>query len=138
MDMKYRGCQDEEPLEECISKHYIDNLLHQCNCLPLRIATSKNVTIIIIYGLISFQHNTLIQDPICNPEQLACIENVKLNSSKCVKSCTGLIVTGYTKFEFDDLKLVDIEKTIEAYKDFKKWFKVPLSIKGNLFPFPLR
>ena len=50
MDMKYRGCQDEEPLEDCTAKHYIDTLLHQCECLPLRIATSTNV-INILNGL---------------------------------------------------------------------------------------
>ena len=43
LDMKHRGCQNEEPLDNCTTRHYIDTLLQQCGCLPLRIATFKNV-----------------------------------------------------------------------------------------------
>ena len=43
MDIKSRGCQNEEPQEECKTRHLTETFLQQCGCLPLRIATSKNV-----------------------------------------------------------------------------------------------
>ena len=43
LDMKDRGCQNEEPLENCTTRHYINDLLQQCNCLPLSITTSNKV-----------------------------------------------------------------------------------------------
>ena len=44
MDMKYRGCQNEEPFEECTTRHYIDTTLLKCGCLALSLPTSKNVS----------------------------------------------------------------------------------------------
>ena len=29
-----RGCQNEEPLHNCTTQHYIDTFLDQCECLP--------------------------------------------------------------------------------------------------------
>ena len=66
----------------------------------------------------------------CSPEELECIGNLKLNSSICIKSCEGLMVTGYSKQEFDDYSKDYIQKTLTAYKNYKKWFKFPRGIKG--------
>ena len=44
MDMEHRGCQNEEPLEECTTRHYIETLLHKCGCRPLSITASNNVS----------------------------------------------------------------------------------------------
>ena len=49
LDMKDKGCQDVEPLEECTSRHYIDMLLNQCGCLPLRTIISKKVHTSILF-----------------------------------------------------------------------------------------
>ena len=66
----------------------------------------------------------------CSPEELKCIDNINLNSSSCIKSCEGLMVTGYSKQEFDDYSKDYIQKTLTAYKNYKKWFKFPRGIKG--------
>ena len=29
-----RGCQNEEPLHNCTTRHSIDSLMDQCGCLP--------------------------------------------------------------------------------------------------------
>ena len=51
-----------------------------------------------------------------------------------MKSCNGLMVTGYTKlFEIDEnIHKENIQKTINAFRAYKKWFKFPHGIKGNL------
>ena len=41
------------------------------------------------------------------------------------------MVTGYTKVDFDDYSRKEIQSTINAYKNYKKWFKFPIGIKGK-------
>ena len=36
-------CQNEEALEECTTRKYIDTLLQQCGCLPLKIKITNKV-----------------------------------------------------------------------------------------------
>ena len=43
MDMDTRKCQNEEPMENCITRNFIESVFQQCGCLPLSIATSNNV-----------------------------------------------------------------------------------------------
>ena len=66
----------------------------------------------------------------CSPEQVECVRNIKVNAT-CAKSCRGLTITSFTKSEFDEDSLMDIKKTINAYKSYKKWFKFPQGIKGT-------
>ena len=40
------------------------------------------------------------------------------------------MVTGFTKFEFEEFSRKDIQQTISDYKNYKKWFKFPAGIKG--------
>ena len=32
-----RGCQNEEPMENCTTRHYNDKVLWECGCLPINI-----------------------------------------------------------------------------------------------------
>ena len=43
LDMKDKGCQNEEPQEECITRHFISTLLKDCGCLPLKLTGPQNV-----------------------------------------------------------------------------------------------
>ena len=45
LDEKDRGCQNNEPMDVCTTRHYIDTLLKQCKCLPLNIQVSVKVCI---------------------------------------------------------------------------------------------
>ena len=40
------------------------------------------------------------------------------------------MITGYTKFDFNEYSRQNIKSTIIAYKNYKKWFKFPKGIKG--------
>ena len=43
------------------------------------------------------------------------------------------MVTGFTKFEFEEYSEKDIQNTIKDYKNYKKWFKFPAGIKGEWY-----
>ena len=131
LDMKDKGCQNEEPQGECITKHFISTLLKDCGCLPLKLTGPQNVrTLRTSY----FNWQITSQEPVCSHPQMKCIENIKFNSSICMKSCNGLMVTGYTKlFEIDEnIHQENIQKTINAFRAYKKWFKFPHGIKGTV------
>ena len=48
LDMEDKGCQNEEPIENCTTRHYIETLLHQCSCLPLKLTEAQNVKSLIV------------------------------------------------------------------------------------------
>ena len=43
LDKNIRKCQNEEPLNNCTTRHYIDILLKKCGCLPPSINLSNKV-----------------------------------------------------------------------------------------------
>ena len=49
-----RGCQNEIAFDTCTTKHYIDNLLDQCHCLPFTIRLSDKVSQSIILNVSDF------------------------------------------------------------------------------------
>ena len=129
MDMGIRKCQNEEPLENCTTRTYMDSFLQQCGCLPLRLASFKNV-IFKPSKLNSSIHHLISQEPICTPQQLQCVENVKANVSMCIKSCNGMMITGFTKSELNKYPEENIQKTLIAYEHYKSSFQFPSGIKG--------
>ena len=44
MDQNIRECQNIEPFYNCTTRHYMDDLLRECKCLPLNIRISNQVT----------------------------------------------------------------------------------------------
>ena len=55
MDMDVKKCQDEIPIEECTTRHFIDDLLDQCGCLPLSLTSNNNKVRKLFQRNISFQ-----------------------------------------------------------------------------------
>ena len=45
LDMEDRGCQNDEPVQNCTTKQYIDTVLDKCKCLPLNLRINNNVNI---------------------------------------------------------------------------------------------
>ena len=73
-----------------------------------------------------------LQDSLCMPEHLGCIQNTTPDTSMCIHKCNGMMITSYSKLSFDE-KLQDyIPREISAYKKYKKIFKAKRSsqIKG--------
>ena len=60
---------------------------------------------------------------------MKCVKKIEYDVSMCTTSCNGLMVTGFTKFDFQDYPKKDIQRTLDDYKNYKKWFKFPSGIK---------
>ena len=79
----------------------------------------------------------LLQDTVCSPAQLKCVQKIPSRPANidilCMKSCDGLMITGYTKFDFNEYSRKEIQSTIKAYRNYKKWLKFPKGIKGIYF-----
>ena len=43
LDKKVKECQNEEPHDNCTTRHYIDKLLKKCKCLPFDIRRTDKV-----------------------------------------------------------------------------------------------
>ena len=43
LDEKIRHCQNEESINDCTSRHYMDKLLRDCGCLPFQIRQDEKV-----------------------------------------------------------------------------------------------
>ena len=43
LDPSIKGCQNVETLENCTTRHYIDNLIAQCKCVPFNMGQFARV-----------------------------------------------------------------------------------------------
>ena len=50
----------------------------------------------------------------------------------CIKSCDGIMITSYFKSELDGDLHNSLLETMKAYNNYKKWFKFPSAIKGEI------
>ena len=72
-----------------------------------------------------------MQKSLCSSkEELACLRETKVDTSDCVKPCSGLIITSYSKSEVDD-KLEGLMPFLPAYNDFKKKTTNPSGFRGQ-------
>ena len=47
LNQDVRGCQNEEHYDECTTRQFIENMRGKCGCLPLSIALSVQVILIV-------------------------------------------------------------------------------------------
>lgn len=45
LNEKVRKCSNYESLDDCMTKHYIDNMIRQCKCLPFNIRSTHEVRV---------------------------------------------------------------------------------------------
>ena len=43
LDLDVRDCQNDEPFDNCTTKHYVDGLIEKCGCLPVNLRISNKV-----------------------------------------------------------------------------------------------
>ena len=41
LDQDVKECQNEEPFQNCTTRHYIDTIFGNCGCLPVNIMSGK-------------------------------------------------------------------------------------------------
>ena len=112
LDQNIRGCQNEEPLQSCTTKVYTDTVLEECGCLPLNMRTSQ-------------------KDPLCTSQKLECVNKIEVDTARCMKPCSGLIVTSFRK---DSLQINWEEKfpVLAAYDHYKIITQYPTGYNGKI------
>ena len=122
LNINVKRCQNEEDVNDCTTRKFLDKVLQLCKCLPFSIRTSHNVSkcLFVSITLVNFQ------DPICSPEQLKCLQihNLKtVDTPTCIQKCNGLMVTSFSKTGIikDPEELIPI--VMKEYKRYKNRFK---------------
>ena len=89
--------------------------------------TSKQL---IFYYLIKLIYS--LQDlPSCTTEiQHECLQKISVDTYNCKKSCNGLLITSFSKTEFDKNLERHIPKALNAYRKYKKMFQYNPIMEG--------
>ena len=74
-----------------------------------------------VTGLLCRQINSKFQETLCSsPQELECANNVKVDTSSCLKPCSGLIVTSFAKSELKK----DLETLFPIFRDYNLYKRV--------------
>ena len=74
------------------------------------------------------------QAPMCQPKQLQCVKEVKIQDHSCFKSCEGFYVNSYFDYALTNDSYKDFWSKVEADYDkykLKQKFIVPFFLTGN-------
>ena len=61
----------------------------------------------------------MIKEPLCSTEQMECVNNIKVDTSGCLKPCSGLIVTSVIKSD-KNRNLEELLPYVNDYVNYKK------------------
>ena len=127
LDENITGCHNEESFM-CTTKEYVDTTLKNCGCLPLNMRLSDKVELLAIKHSI---HIHYLQYPLCSPMEGKCAANVKVDTLKCLKPCSGLIITTLSKSE-QKKNWMDLFPISEQYDKYKIKTDYPNGMEGEL------
>ena len=69
--------------------------------------------------------------PSCTTEiQHECLQKISVDTYNCKKSCNGLLITSFSKTEFDKNLERHIPKALNAYRKYKKMFQYNPIMEG--------
>ena len=71
--------------------------------------------------------------PCMTAMELSCAHNITVDYTNCPISCNGLMVTSYSKSDLDKNLESYIPITMNAYRQYKKWFQYNPAMKGLVF-----
>ena len=71
-----------------------------------------------------------IQVPVCEIQQMGCVQSVEVELSKCVKPCSGMVIASFAKSRNVDLHNM-MSKVLSDYNNFTKWKGFPNELKGT-------
>ena len=78
-----------------------------------------------VFIFISFQGS------LCNQEKLECIKQVEVDHSNCIKPCSGLVVTSFSKSAIEE-NIEHLYPISSAHENYKKITESPSGFKGIL------
>ena len=72
----------------------------------------------------------IFKETLCtSPQELDCVNNVKVDTSSCLKPCSGLIVTSFAKSKLEN-DLETLFPILGHYNDYKKVTTYPSGANG--------
>ena len=75
----------------------------------------------------------IYQENLCNSlQELDCVNKIKVDTSSCLKPCSGLIVTSFYKSKLEN-DLQTLFPIFGQYKRYKKVTTYPSVANGNLY-----
>ena len=128
---RVRGCQNDEPYEDCNTRLLLDAMIGQCNCLPFNIRTDNKVQRQSESSDLRSEDISL-QSMMCDVQGYQCIQDLQEKSSQCLKNCEGIEIVSYKWKEnlSDDFQQFK-EKISQSYDLYKKNSKLPDSLAGK-------
>ena len=74
---------------------------------------------------------TSLKDPLCTSQKLECVNRIEVDTARCIKPCSGLIVTSFRK---DSLQINWEEKfpVLAAYDHYKIITQYPTGYNGKI------
>ena len=72
----------------------------------------------------------VFQEPLCTAKELECVENIKADTSLCLKPCSGLIVNNFYKSELNE-NLETLFPIFGKYNNYKKVTPYPSGQNGK-------
>ena len=69
----------------------------------------------------------IFKDPICSPLEIKCVNSVKVNTSNCLKPCSGLIITTLSKTEQNR----DLETLFPIFNDYDNYKMITMYPDGQ-------
>ena len=98
LDQNVRGCQNDEPYDNCTTRHYIKAMRDKCGCLPFPVTIPGNevhrLLLVVVMKILNNQ-----QERICaTKEQLHCTQQIlQMNVlEKCLRIVSYMSITFYT------------------------------------------
>ena len=73
------------------------------------------------------------ETPCFTPQELDCVKNMKVDTNRCLKSCSGLVVTSFAKSELKK-DLETLFPILEDYNLFKRVTPYPSNANGIIMP----
>ena len=76
------------------------------------------------------------QGPTCQPSQLDCVSKVVVDDTDCPKSCSGILITGYSHFgpqEYSNHVTAFLSKLSVAYGKYKGMHDFHKNFQGRIF-----
>ena len=59
----------------------------------------------------------ILQEPLCSPKDLECVDGISLNDVSCLKPCSGLIVSSLSKTELKQ----NVEELLYFAEDYNTY-----------------
>ena len=110
-----KDCQ-LEPYDNCTTRSFKEKVIQSCMCLPLKMQTKEDEQ---VNRKIKISYFSLLQIPLCQSDELECVEQIDVIDTECRKSCEGLYVTSYFKSEMKENSFSIFWSKVEA--DYKKY-----------------